>query len=159
MCGFHLKEVGWICFETTAPAAIQWRGSVVHISQQFPWFSCHLCWVPSRKWKWNLIFNIAEVIYALWYIYLRCQIVNTCDFMICITIAVTFVLVKRCFLIELIPSSSDERDAIQKKTFTKWVNKHLKKVTIDFYNNNVGMENKDIFRKASILMQFCKTMW
>lgn len=23
---------------------------------------------------------------------------------------------------------SDERDAIQKKTFTKWVNKHLKKV-------------------------------
>ena len=53
VCGFHLKEVGWICFETTAPAAIQWRGSVVHISQQFPWFSCHLSWVPSRKWKWN----------------------------------------------------------------------------------------------------------
>ena len=53
--------------------------------------------------------------------------------MICITIAVTLVLVKRCFLIELIPFSSDERDAIQKKTFTKWVNKHLKKVTIDFY--------------------------
>ena len=53
--------------------------------------------------------------------------------MICITIAVTYVLVKRCFLIELIPSSSDERDAIQKKTFTKWVNKHLKKVTFDFY--------------------------
>ena len=24
---------------------------------------------------------------------------------------------------------SDERDAIQKKTFTKWVNKHLKKVS------------------------------
>jgi len=23
---------------------------------------------------------------------------------------------------------ADERDAIQKKTFTKWVNKHLKKV-------------------------------
>lgn len=23
---------------------------------------------------------------------------------------------------------SDERDAVQKKTFTKWVNKHLKKV-------------------------------
>ena len=41
-------------------------------------------------------------------------------------------LVKRCFLIELISSSSDERDAIQKKTFTKWVNKHLKKVTINF---------------------------
>ena len=61
------------------------------------------------------------------------SIVNTCDFLICITIAVTYVLVKRCFLIELIPSSSDERDAIQKKTFTKWVNKHLKKVTIDFY--------------------------
>jgi hypothetical protein len=28
-----------------------------------------------------------------------------------------------CFLV-----ISDERDAIQKKTFTKWVNKHLKKV-------------------------------
>lgn len=26
---------------------------------------------------------------------------------------------------------SDERDAIQKKTFTKWVNKHLKKVIHD----------------------------
>ncbi|KAL1403890.1 hypothetical protein pipiens_005518 [Culex pipiens pipiens] len=26
----------------------------------------------------------------------------------------------------------DERDAIQKKTFTKWVNKHLKKVRHDF---------------------------
>lgn len=26
-------------------------------------------------------------------------------------------------------SSTDERDAIQKKTFTKWVNKHLKKVS------------------------------
>ncbi|CAG9792782.1 unnamed protein product [Diatraea saccharalis] len=26
----------------------------------------------------------------------------------------------------------DERDAIQKKTFTKWVNKHLKKVTYLF---------------------------
>lgn len=25
--------------------------------------------------------------------------------------------------------STDERDAIQKKTFTKWVNKHLKKVS------------------------------
>lgn len=25
---------------------------------------------------------------------------------------------------------SDERDAIQKKTFTKWVNKHLKKVSL-----------------------------
>ena len=25
-------------------------------------------------------------------------------------------------------SCLDERDAIQKKTFTKWVNKHLKKV-------------------------------
>lgn len=25
----------------------------------------------------------------------------------------------------------DERDAIQKKTFTKWVNKHLKKVIIE----------------------------
>jgi hypothetical protein len=24
---------------------------------------------------------------------------------------------------------ADERDAIQKKTFTKWVNKHLKKVS------------------------------
>ena len=69
--------------------------------------------------------------------------------MICITIAVTYVLVKRCFLIELTPSSSDERDAIQKKTFTKWVNKHLKKVTIDFYimYNNVGIENKHIFEK------------
>lgn len=29
-------------------------------------------------------------------------------------------------------SFSDERDAIQKKTFTKWVNKHLKKVKIFF---------------------------
>lgn len=28
---------------------------------------------------------------------------------------------------------SDERDAIQKKTFTKWVNKHLKKVCINEY--------------------------
>ena len=27
-------------------------------------------------------------------------------------------------------SVADERDAIQKKTFTKWVNKHLKKVGI-----------------------------
>lgn len=27
---------------------------------------------------------------------------------------------------------SDERDAIQKKTFTKWVNKHLKKVSSSF---------------------------
>ena len=90
-----------------------------------------------------------------------CHIVNNCDFMIYITIDVTYVLVKRCFVIELIPSSSDERDAIQKKTFTKWVNKHLKKVTIDNWllYNNVGMENKEIFRKASILMQFCKTMW
>ena len=26
-------------------------------------------------------------------------------------------------------SFADERDAIQKKTFTKWVNKHLKKVS------------------------------
>lgn len=26
---------------------------------------------------------------------------------------------------------ADERDAIQKKTFTKWVNKHLKKVSED----------------------------
>lgn len=25
---------------------------------------------------------------------------------------------------------TDERDAIQKKTFTKWVNKHLKKVSL-----------------------------
>lgn len=34
-----------------------------------------------------------------------------------------------CFLV------TDERDAIQKKTFTKWVNKHLKKVStldVDF---------------------------
>ena len=29
---------------------------------------------------------------------------------------------------------SDERDAIQKKTFTKWANKHLKKVrALSFY--------------------------
>ena len=59
ICVCGLKEMGWICFETTAPAAIQWRGSVFHISQQFPWFSCHLCWVPSRKWKWNKIFKKA----------------------------------------------------------------------------------------------------
>lgn len=26
---------------------------------------------------------------------------------------------------------TDERDAIQKKTFTKWVNKHLKKVSFN----------------------------
>ncbi|KHN76675.1 Dystonin [Toxocara canis] len=26
----------------------------------------------------------------------------------------------------------DERDAIQKKTFTKWVNKHLGKVSVSF---------------------------
>lgn len=29
--------------------------------------------------------------------------------------------------------STDERDAIQKKTFTKWVNKHLKKVIHDSF--------------------------
>ena len=31
---------------------------------------------------------------------------------------------------QFISTFSDERDAIQKKTFTKWVNKHLKKVRI-----------------------------
>lgn len=29
---------------------------------------------------------------------------------------------------------TDERDAIQKKTFTKWVNKHLKKVIVFLSN-------------------------
>ena len=29
----------------------------------------------------------------------------------------------------------DERDAIQKKTFTKWVNKHLKKVRLTIFKN------------------------
>ena len=75
------------------------------------------------------------------------SIVNTCDFLICIAIAVTYVLVKRCFLIELIPSSSDERDAIQKKTFTKWVNKHLKKVTIDFYIIMLEWKTKTFLEK------------
>ena len=75
------------------------------------------------------------------------SIVNTCDFLICITIAVTFVLVKRCFLIELVSSSSDERDAIQKKTFTKWVNKHLKKVTIDFYIIMLEWKTKTFLEK------------
>lgn len=31
--------------------------------------------------------------------------------------------------------SLDERDAIQKKTFTKWVNKHLKKVKYKYFNS------------------------
>ena len=68
---------GEICYQMTDPAAIQWRSSA-HISQEFPWLSCHL---------------------------------------------LHFLL-----LLQLILSSPDERDAIQKKTFTKWVNKHLKKV-------------------------------
>ena len=67
---------GGIRLEMTAPAVIQWTGSV-HISQEFPWLSCHLL---------------------------------------------------HFLLLQLILSSPDERDAIQKKTFTKWVNKHLKKV-------------------------------
>ena len=67
---------GEICYQMTDPAAIQWRSSA-HISQEFPWLSCHLL---------------------------------------------------HFLLLQLILSSPDERDAIQKKTFTKWVNKHLKKV-------------------------------
>lgn len=31
--------------------------------------------------------------------------------------------------VSFFPSATDERDKIQKKTFTKWVNKHLKKVS------------------------------
>ena len=72
---FPLKG-GEICYQMTDPAAIQWMSSA-HISQEFPWLSCHL-------------FHF--------------------------------------LLLQLILSSPDERDAIQKKTFTKWVNKHLKKV-------------------------------
>jgi len=32
----------------------------------------------------------------------------------------------KCMLCRVV---SDERDAVQKKTFTKWINKHLVKVT------------------------------
>ena len=35
-------------------------------------------------------------------------------------------------------SISDERDAIQKKTFTKWVNKHLKKVSLKERNSHTN---------------------
>lgn len=34
---------------------------------------------------------------------------------------------------------TDERDAIQKKTFTKWVNKHLIKVNIENNGCDYGM--------------------
>uniref|UniRef100_A0A336LQP1 CSON012851 protein n=1 Tax=Culicoides sonorensis TaxID=179676 RepID=A0A336LQP1_CULSO len=34
----------------------------------------------------------------------------------------------------------DERDAIQKKTFTKWVNKHLKKTQFDISLNSLLKE-------------------
>ena len=62
-------------------------------------------------------------------------------------------LVKRCFLIELISSSSDERDAIQKKTFTKWVNKHLKKVTIDFYMIMLEWKTKTFLENSDAILQ------
>lgn len=38
---------------------------------------------------------------------------------------------KETLLTKHFPLFSDERDAIQKKTFTKWVNKHLKKVSVN----------------------------
>lgn len=38
-----------------------------------------------------------------------------------------YIYIIQTFLVSRI--STDERDAIQKKTFTKWVNKHLKKVS------------------------------
>lgn len=40
------------------------------------------------------------------------------------------------FLEIMVQFFSDERDAIQKKTFTKWVNKHLKKVRRYFLLTN-----------------------
>ncbi len=46
---------------------------------------------------------------------------------------------------------ADERDAIQKKTFTKWINKHLKKVRHKFVFHDkylaatVFLENMYIF--------------
>jgi hypothetical protein len=46
---------------------------------------------------------------------------------------------------------SDERDAIQKKTFTKWVNKHLKKVrqtqTKIYLINGAGLKMQRFLRK------------
>jgi len=46
---------------------------------------------------------------------------------------------------------SDERDAIQKKTFTKWVNKHLKKVrhkqTQIYLINVAGLKKQRFLRK------------
>ena len=39
-------------------------------------------------------------------------------------------LCARCRTDDRVGLFSDERDAIQKKTFTKWVNKHLKKVSV-----------------------------
>ena len=40
----------------------------------------------------------------------------------------------------MIPFFADERDAVQKKTFTKWVNKHLIKVS--FIEECVTLENE-----------------
>lgn len=40
---------------------------------------------------------------------------------------------------------ADERDAIQKKTFTKWVNKHLKKVSLSRV-----VETSRVFNAATV---------
>lgn len=52
----------------------------------------------------------------------------------------------------------DERDAIQKKTFTKWVNKHLKKVRkknkILLYLNLYSMRLEISVEKSSFLFCF-----
>jgi len=45
---------------------------------------------------------------------------------------------------------SDERDAIQKKTFTKWANKHLKKVRTAFSHSLILSITRQNFHKKKL---------
>lgn len=49
---------------------------------------------------------------------------------------------------------SDERDAIQKKTFTKWVNKHLKKVS-----SLLSVRRKVFFSFFSHFQRVSRSRW
>lgn len=54
-----------------------------------------------------------------------------------------------CVDMRCVPSFSDEQEAVQKRTFTKWINSHLAKVSVSFH---------PMLSTASTLHGYCKSL-